>query len=140
MERRGAEHQGVQRRRNPRRAFLALLPPPEVVERGWPQHELDVARLECRFEDEAWRVRKDRSLFWANVIITALYGDTGTLHGYAKVTRDLTQRNRLESLEQTARRMTDFLAMLGHELRDPRASRNAIGVMQTRALDDPHLD
>ena len=67
-------------------------------------------------------MRKDGSLFWANVIITALYGDTGTLHGYAKVTRDLTQRNRLESLEQTARRMTDFLAMLGHELRDPLAS------------------
>jgi len=70
-----------------------------------------------------------------------LYDDTGALHDFAKVTRDLTQRNRLESLEQTVRRMTDFLAMLGHELRDPRASiRNAIGVMQTRALDDPHLD
>jgi CheY-like chemotaxis protein len=86
-------------------------------------------------------VRKDGSLFWANVIITALYDDTGTVHGFAKVTRDLTQRNRLESLEQMARRMTDCLAMLGHELRDPLASiRNAIGVMQTRTLDDPHVD
>jgi PAS domain-containing protein len=140
MGRGGAEHQGAQRRRNPWPAFLACLPP-KVVARGWPQHEVDVARLEGRFEDEAWRVRKDGRLFWANVIMTALYDDTGTRCGFAKITRDSTQRNRLESLEQTARRMTEFLAMLSHELRDPLASiPNAIGVMQTRTLDDPHPD
>ena len=48
--------------------------PQEIVERGKPQHELEVAAAEGRFEDEGWRIRKDGSRFWANVIITALRG------------------------------------------------------------------
>src|SRR5258705_70093 len=48
--------------------------PPEAVARGWPQQELDMAVKDGRFEDEGWRARKDRSLFWANVVITALHG------------------------------------------------------------------
>src|SRR2546421_11528995 len=47
----------------------------EAVESGWPAHELQVATFEGRFEDEGWRVRKDGSRFWANVIITALRDD-----------------------------------------------------------------
>src|SRR5688572_16001315 len=46
--------------------------PPEVIERKWPAHELELAERDGRFEDEGWRVRKDGTRFWANVVITAL--------------------------------------------------------------------
>ena len=70
--------------------------PQESVERGKPQHELEVAAAEGRFEDEGWRIRKDGSRFWANVIITALRGQDGQLIGFSKVTRDFTDRKRAE--------------------------------------------
>jgi PAS domain S-box-containing protein len=70
--------------------------PPEAIESGLPAHELVVAAREGRFEDEGWRVRKDGSRFWANVVITALHAPDGSLSGYAKVTRDLTERRRHE--------------------------------------------
>jgi PAS domain S-box-containing protein len=76
--------------------------PKEVVAAGFPQHELEVATREGRFEDEGWRVRKDGSRFWANVIITALRNDAGELIGFAKVTRDLTTRR---AAEEQARRL-----------------------------------
>jgi len=66
--------------------------PPEAVASGWPNHELEVAQAEGRFEDEGWRIRKDGSKFWANVVITALRDSNGELRGFAKVTRDLTER------------------------------------------------
>ena len=72
------------------------------VVRGWPEYELKVAATEGRFEDEGWRVRKDGSLFWANVIITAVY-DGGRLCGFSKVTRDLTERRRTEEELRQAR-------------------------------------
>ncbi len=70
--------------------------PPEVVASGWPQRELEYARRDGRFEDEGWRVRKDGSRFWANVIFTALHSPDGRLVGFAKVTRDLTSRRAAE--------------------------------------------
>jgi PAS domain S-box-containing protein len=66
--------------------------PPEALARGLPEHELEVAGDTGTFEDEGWRVRKDGSLFWANVVITAVRTAQGELVGFAKVTRDLTQR------------------------------------------------
>src|ERR1700722_12916748 len=66
--------------------------PPEALERGLPEHELRVATDTGAFEDEGWRVKKDGSLFWANVVITAMRNADGDLLGFAKVTRDLTQR------------------------------------------------
>jgi len=66
--------------------------PPEALARGLPTHELEVAQDTGTFEDEGWRVRKDGSLFWANVVITAVRDADGQLLGFAKVTRDLTQR------------------------------------------------
>ena len=66
--------------------------PPEALERGLPKHELEAATETGAFEDEGWRVRKDGSLFWANVVITAMRDGGGQLLGFAKVTRDLTQR------------------------------------------------
>ncbi len=70
--------------------------PQESIDRGKPQHELEVAAAEGRFEDEGWRLRKDGSRFWANVIITALRGQEGQLIGFSKVTRDFTNRKSAE--------------------------------------------
>jgi PAS domain S-box-containing protein len=70
--------------------------PQEMIERGKPEHELDVAAAEGRFEDEGWRIRKDGSRFWANVIITALRGPDDQLLGFSKVTRDFTDRKSAE--------------------------------------------
>ena len=66
--------------------------PEEDLRAGKPQWELKVAAKEGRFEDEGWRVRKDGSRFWANVIITAVHDETGKLIGFGKVTRDSTER------------------------------------------------
>jgi PAS domain S-box-containing protein len=71
--------------------------PKEAVDSSFPQLELDAASREGRFEDEGWRVRKDGSRFWANVIITALRSPDGQLVGFAKVTRDLTARREAEA-------------------------------------------
>ncbi len=68
----------------------------EDVERGKPQEELVIATDTGRFETEGWRIRKDGSRFWANVTITAIRNKQGTLTGFAKVTRDFTDRKRAE--------------------------------------------
>jgi PAS domain S-box-containing protein len=112
----------------------------EQRDRRWPEHELEVTRREGRFEDEGWRVRKDGTQFWANVVISALYDSTGALYGFAKVTRDLTERKRVEAHELAERQMFEFLAMLSHELRNPLAPiGNAVYMMQMKSIDDPEL-
>ena len=70
--------------------------PTEAVQRGLPEQELKAAAKAGRFEDEGWRVRKDGKKFWANVIISALHDKDGTLRGFSKVTRDLTERKQAE--------------------------------------------
>src|SRR5690349_21653661 len=60
--------------------------------RDWPAAELRHATAQGRFEDNGWRVRKDGTQFWANVVITALRDGDGKLLGFSKITRDLTQR------------------------------------------------
>ncbi|HEY6293142.1 MAG TPA: sigma 54-interacting transcriptional regulator [Terriglobia bacterium] len=69
---------------------------PEDIERGKPDHELKMAAELGRFEDEGWRLHKDGSRFWANVIITALRDKSGELRGFSKVTRDFTERKQGE--------------------------------------------
>ncbi|HEV7500236.1 MAG TPA: ATP-binding protein, partial [Vicinamibacteria bacterium] len=115
--------------------------PPETVAEGWPEHELKMARADGRFEDVGWRVRKDGSRFWANVVITAVRGPDGELRGFAKVTRDLTEVKRVERIEEESRQTTEFLAMLGHELRNPLAPiRNAVALMGLQETVDPTID
>ncbi|CAN7283365.1 MULTISPECIES: hybrid sensor histidine kinase/response regulator [unclassified Variovorax] len=105
--------------------------PPEVAATGFPDKELEIAREVGRYEDEGWRVRKDGSRFWASVVITALFDATGRHRGFAKVTRDLTERRRASILEDEGRRITTFLAMLGHELRNPLAPiANALAIVE----------
>jgi PAS domain S-box-containing protein len=70
--------------------------PPEDVAAGKPERELEIAAADGRREDEGWRIRKDGTRFWANVVITALRDPTGNLRGYGKLTRDLTDRREAE--------------------------------------------
>jgi len=119
------------------RHFSIFYPPAEVRNRK-PDWELEVAKREGRYEEEGWRLRKDGTRFWANVIITALRDETGRLRGFGKVTRDLTEWKRIEDLRNAERdaevtrlhahadRMAelertkaDFLNLASHELRGP---------------------
>src|SRR5262245_25130257 len=84
--------------------------PRQEIERGKPQRALTLASAEGRFEDEGWRVRKNGSTFWANVIITAIRDDSGELLGFAKITRDLTERKRAtEQLKAGEARLQAFM-------------------------------
>lgn len=100
--------------------------PPETVLAGHCEWELARAAERGRVEDEGWRVRKDGTRFWADVVLTALRSPSGELVGYAKVTRDLTERRRaeqarveLERMHAAEQRKDEFLAIMGHELRNP---------------------
>nr|WP_051242886.1 PAS domain S-box protein [Azohydromonas australica] len=75
--------------------FSMLYEPSRIVE-GWPQEELRLAQQHGRLEDEGWRLRKNGSRFWANVVITAIRDEHGSLVGFSKVTRDLTERRQYE--------------------------------------------
>ena len=68
----------------------------EDIAGGKPARELEIAKTEGRYEEEGWRIRKDGSRFWANVIITALHGQDGKFIGFSKVTRDFTNRKKAE--------------------------------------------
>ena len=68
----------------------------EDVKARKPERELEIAIRDGRVEDEGWRIKKDGSRFWANVVITALHDDSGALVGFAKITRDLTKRREAE--------------------------------------------
>jgi hypothetical protein len=115
-----------------------------------PERELEIAREKGSVEDEGWRLRKDGSRFWANVVITAVHDEQGKLRGFAKVTRDITDRKQAEEtqralLEQREARLQaeeerrhaeasyraaqeanrakdEFLMTLSHELRTPMTS------------------
>jgi PAS domain S-box-containing protein len=93
---------------------FSIFYPPAEIRRGKPEYELRVAIDEGRYEEEGWRVRKDGTRFWASVVITALRMPDQTLVGFAKVTRDLTERKqaeeeraRLLDLERAARSRTE---------------------------------
>jgi len=106
---------------------------PEAVARGKPQWLLRAAVEHGSVEDEGWRVRKDGREFWANVVITALRDEHGELRGFAKVTRDMTDRRQIDQLQQADRFKNEFLALLAHELRNPLAPiRSAVQVLATR--------
>ncbi|MCP1518496.1 PAS domain S-box-containing protein [Pseudomonas migulae] len=75
---------------------------PEDRAAGEPKRTLDIAVREGRFENKGWRVRKDGTRFLAHVVVDPIWGDTGTLLGFAKITRDITEATRAQqALEQT---------------------------------------
>jgi PAS domain S-box-containing protein len=92
-------------------------------ESGWPEEELRRAREHGRFEDEGWRVRKDGSLIWANVVITAVIDEHRELVGFSKVTRDLTERRlqeeKLKESEERLRLIVDGVKDHALYLLDP---------------------
>ena len=109
----------------------------DALDKKWPEQELAMAREHGRFEDEGQRVRKNGTTFWAHVVVTPLYDAQGTLMGYAKVTRDLTDRKRVEALEKAERQTNEFLAMLAHELRNPLAPiSNALNLLSRKPASD----
>jgi PAS domain S-box-containing protein len=115
---------------------FSLFYTPEERAAGRPMMLLGQAADRGRFEDEGWRVRKDGTWFWADVIVTALYDSNGVPYAYAKVTRDLTERRAAEEqrrqllAEQRARAAAEealiarerFLSIASHELKTPVAS------------------
>jgi PAS domain S-box-containing protein len=72
--------------------------PPEAVQEGKPEHALQTAITEGHYKEEGWRIRKDGSRFWADVVITAVRDETGLLRGFSKVTRDVTEQKRAQEL------------------------------------------
>jgi PAS domain S-box-containing protein len=122
--------------------------PPEDVRMGKPDQKLAEAVHHGHSEDEGWRLRKDGSRFWANVIITALTDSTGNLVGFAKVTRDMTRRREIqealtrekEILELRDEQRTAVLERVNQELRTEIADRKraeeqlTVSLEQLRAL------
>ena len=81
--------------------------PPEDLQNGKPERELQKAIAEGHYAEEGWRIRKDGSRFWAHVVITALRDNTGKLRGFSKVTRDVTEQRRAEELlRESEQRLT----------------------------------
>ena len=94
---------------------------PEARASGVPRVLLERALREGSAEDEGWRVRKDGTRFWGNVVITAVHDEKGVHRGFVKITRDLTDRRKAEHLRETIKMKDAFLATLAHELRNPLA-------------------
>jgi PAS domain S-box-containing protein len=112
---------------------------PEDVAAGKPQRVLEEAARVGRFEEEGWRVRKDGSRFWASVVVSPLRDANGTLRGFGKVTRDLTERRRAEeerrrrlAAEEAARLRGEFLDVAAHELKTPLTSLRGMAQLTLR--------
>jgi PAS domain S-box-containing protein len=108
--------------------------PPEEIRAGNPERALATALDQGRYEEEGWRLRKDGTRFWANVIITPLYDDAGKVTGFSKITRDFSKRKEVEeqlraseeaqrkavkAAEAANRAKSTFLANMSHEIRTP---------------------
>jgi len=103
----------------------------EDVAAGKPQTELAIARNAGSSQDTGWRMRADGSRFWADVTLTPLRDRDGAPRGFVQITRDMSERRRVQELESEGKRINEFIAMLAHELRNPLAPiGNAVGILE----------
>ncbi|HWG84621.1 MAG TPA: PAS domain S-box protein [Deinococcales bacterium] len=135
------------------RHFSTFYPPEDVVA-GKPQRELETALQHGTYEEEGWRLRKDGSRFMAHVIITALKDEHGRPYGFAKITRDVTNRYRTEQalrekleelaclngdLEHHNAEQEHFIHAISHDLRAPLLSVSGMTEMLIEALEEEDL-
>ncbi len=134
----GAEHLKGYRASEIIGRHVSLFYSKDDAKAGKPEQELHDALTNGRLETAGWRVRKDGSVFLAGTVITPVYDSQGVHRGFAQITRDLTQQQRLKELESSSQRINEFLAMLAHELRNPLAPiRNAVSVLQLEPTPSP---
>ena len=139
--------------------YFSIFYPPTDIENDKPARELRIAREYGKYEDEGWRLRKDGSVFWASVVITAIQNEAGSLIGFAKVTRDLTERRKFEQslreseersrnlAEETHRANTmlaytnleleQFTSIVSHDLQEPlRTVKSFLTLVDSRFPED----
>lgn len=115
---------------------FSIFYPPEDIASGKPWRVLEAARTTGHFAERGWRVRKDGARFWASVNITALRRD-GRLIGFAKLTRDLTDQQRIAELEAIDQLKDDLLAAVSHDLKSPLASIKGYAQLLLRSVRRP---
>lgn len=143
--------------------FFSVFYTEEDIINGKPSYELRVAITEGKYVEEGWRIRKDGSRFWANVVITAVYNKEGALVGFSKVTRDLTERKESEKLiKQTYERyrllaeelkvtnaelsqanaeLEQYTSIVSHDLQEPvRAIKSFLQLIDTKVSAEANED
>jgi PAS domain S-box-containing protein len=120
---------------------FSIFYPEAARRRDHPSEELRRAKAEGRYEEEGFRVRKDGSQFWANVVITALFDQEGRHLGFTKVTRDFTETKNLREAQLAVQLRDEFLATAGHELRTPLSAllMQVQGLARSTRIEDARL-